>query len=88
MNAEPRYRIMSGGVQPEIPPGATAHSMEVMPDHVHRYVEAGATLSVAEIINRIKRRSSRVLRHEFTSLRSRLPTLWTRSSKLRRASER
>lgn len=57
----------------------TVHTMEVMPDHVHLLVEADPTLSVAEIVNRFKGRSSRVLRQEFASLRSRLPTLWSRS---------
>jgi putative transposase len=57
----------------------TVHTVEVMPDHVHLFVEADPTLSVAEIVNRFKGRSSRVLRQEFASLRSRLPTLWSRS---------
>jgi putative transposase len=56
----------------------TVHTVEAMPDHVHLFVEAGPTLSVAEIVNRFKGRSSRVLRQEFASLRSRLPTLWNR----------
>jgi putative transposase len=59
--------------------GMTIHTMEVMPDHVHLFVEADPTLSVAEIVNRFKGRSSRILRQEFRSLRSRLPTLWSRS---------
>ena len=59
--------------------GMTVHTMEVMPDHVHLFVEADPTLSVAEIVNRFKGRSSRVLRQEFSSPRSRLPTLWSRS---------
>ena len=59
--------------------GMSVHMMEVMPDHVHLFVEAGPTLCVAEIVNRIKGRSSRVLRQEFAFLRSRLPTLWNRS---------
>jgi putative transposase len=57
----------------------TVHALEVMPDHVHLFVEADPTLCVAEIVNRIKGRSSRVLRQEFAGLRSRLPTLWSRS---------
>lgn len=56
----------------------TVHSLEVMPDHVHLFVEADPTLCVAEIVNRFKARSSRVLRQEFPKLRSRLPTLWSR----------
>lgn len=59
--------------------GMKVHAIQVMPDHVHLFVEANPTLCVAEIVNRIKGRSSRVLRQEFASLRSRLPTLWSRS---------
>jgi putative transposase len=59
--------------------GMTIHALEVMPDHVHLLVEADPTLCVAEIVNRFKGRSSRVLRAEFPSLRRRLPTLWSRS---------
>lgn len=57
----------------------TVHTLEVMPDHVHLFVESDPTLCVAEIVNRIKGRSSRILRQEFPRLRSRLPTLWNRS---------
>lgn len=59
--------------------GMTIHAIEIMPDHVHLFVEADPTLCVAEIVNRFKGRSSNVLRQEFGSLRSRLPTLWSRS---------
>lgn len=57
----------------------TIHALEVMPDHVHLFVEADPTLCVAEIVNRFKGFTSRVLRKEFAFLRSRLPTLWSRS---------
>ena len=53
--------------------------LETMPDHVHLFIEADPTLCVAEIVNRLKGRTSRVLRQEFPSLRTRLPTLWSRS---------
>jgi putative transposase len=59
--------------------GLTIHAMEVMPDHVHLFVKADPTLCVAEIVNRLKGRTSRILRQEFPSLRTRLPTLWSRS---------
>src|SRR5215203_4504706 len=55
------------------------HALEIMPDHVHLLVEADPTLAVAEIVNRFKGRSSRLMRTEFPPLRSRLPTLWSRS---------
>lgn len=57
----------------------TIHALEIMPDHVHLFVESDPTLCVAEIVNRFKGRSSHDLRAEFPKLRSRLPTLWSRS---------
>jgi putative transposase len=59
--------------------GMTVHALEVMPDHVHLVVESDPTRCVAEIVNRLKGHTSRVLREGFPSLRSRLPTLWSRS---------
>ncbi len=64
-------------VAAELP--ATVHALNIMPDHVHLFVEANPTRSVAEIVNRFKGRSSHDLRAEFPSLKSRLPTLWSRS---------
>jgi putative transposase len=57
----------------------TVHTLEIMPDHVHMFVESDPTRSVAEIVNRLKGFSSRFLRREFAALRSRLPCLWSRS---------
>lgn len=54
-------------------------ALEVMPDHVHLFVSVPPTRAVAEVVNRFKGVSSRALRSEFPSLRSRLPTLWSRS---------
>jgi putative transposase len=50
--------------------------MEIMPDHVHLFLECDPTFSVFEITNRLKGYTSRILRQEF---RFRLPTLWSRS---------
>ena len=57
----------------------TIHALEIMPDHVHLFIEADPTRCIAEIVNRMKGFTSRMLRQEFPSLRSRLPTLWSRS---------
>jgi putative transposase len=57
----------------------TLHALEVMPDHVHLFVEADPTMCVAEIVNRFKGRTSHDLRQEFAHLRTRMPTLWSRS---------
>ena len=53
--------------------------MEIMPDHVHLLVEVDPQFGIHSLVKRMKARSSRVLRQEFTWLRSRLPTLWTNS---------
>ena len=58
---------------------ATVHALEIMPDHVHLFVESDPTLAPAHLAAQFKGYSSRVLRQEFPSLRSRLPTLWSRS---------
>jgi putative transposase len=57
----------------------TIHALEIMPDHVHLFIEFDPRRGVAEIVNRFKGYTSRILRQEFSSLRSRLPTLWSRS---------
>ncbi len=59
--------------------GATLHAMEVLPDHVQLFVESDPTRAPANIAAQFKGYTSRVLRQEFASLRSRLPTLWSRS---------
>jgi putative transposase len=74
---EARLKRIIQGVTSEL--GMAVHALEVMPDRVHLFVEADPVLCVAEIVNRIKGRSSRLLREEFPTLRSRLPTLWSRS---------
>jgi len=53
--------------------------IEVMPDHVHIFIKANTTTTIARIVNELKGKSSRILREEFASLKSRIPTLWTRS---------
>lgn len=53
--------------------------MEIMPDHVHLFVKATPTNSPHFIVQQLKSYTSRMLRQEFPSLKSRLPSLWTRS---------
>ena len=54
-------------------------SMEVMPDHVHLFIRSKPIYAVHFVINQLKGYSSVCLRNEFPWLRSRLPSLWTRS---------
>lgn len=54
-------------------------SMEIMPDHVHLFVQSIPTNAPHFIVGQLKGYTSRRLREEFDHLRSRIPTLWTRS---------
>lgn len=59
--------------------GAEIHASAVLPDHVHLFIEAGPTYSPAKLAHQIKGYTSRILRQEFGHLRSRMPTMWSRS---------
>jgi len=59
--------------------GLTIENMEVMPDHVHLFVKSPPIHAPHFIVGQLKGYSSRMLRGEFPKLKSRLPTLWTRS---------
>lgn len=53
-------------------------AMEIMPDHVHLFINAKPTDDPATAIRKIKGRASHHLRKEFPEL-LKLPTLWTPS---------
>ena len=53
--------------------------MEVMPDHVHLFVKSKPVDAPHFIAGQLKGYTSRKLREEFPKIKSRLPTLWTRS---------
>lgn len=53
--------------------------LEVMPDHVHLFVKSSPTAAPHWVVQQLKGFSSHELRKEFPSLKSRLPSLWTRS---------
>ena len=50
-----------------------------MPDHVHCFIKASPVDSPHFIVQQLKGYTSRILRQEFKQLKSKLPTLWTRS---------
>ncbi|MEV0348882.1 IS200/IS605 family transposase [Nonomuraea sp. NPDC050680] len=74
---EERLKQLIGEVVEE--KGAWLVDVDVMPDHVRLLVEVDPQLGIHKLVKAIKGRSSRVLRQEFPSLRSKLPTLWTNS---------
>ncbi len=53
--------------------------LETMPDHVHVLVECNPIFGIKRLVGLMKGHSSRLLRQEFPTLKSRLPTLWTHS---------
>ena len=53
--------------------------LEIMPDHVHVLLDVDPQYGINKLVRHLKGRSSRILRQEFPSLKSRLPTLWTSS---------
>jgi putative transposase len=53
--------------------------LEVMPDHVHLLVEVDPQFGIHRLVRNIKGVTSRMLRGEFKTLRTRIPTLWTNS---------
>jgi putative transposase len=53
--------------------------LEIMPDHVHLLCEVVPQFGVHKFVKRLKGRSSFLLRKQFPTLKSRLPTLWTNS---------
>lgn len=59
--------------------GVTIEQMEIMSDHVHLFVKAEPTDSPHWIVQQMKGYTSRMLRLKYKHLRSKLPTLWTRS---------
>lgn len=54
-------------------------TIKIMPDHIHLFIKSPPTASPHWIVQQLKGYTSRILRQEFQSLTSRLPTLWTRS---------
>ena len=58
---------------------ARIEATEILPDHVHLSVLASPAITPKLIVNQMKGYTSHVLRERHDWLRSRLPTLWTRS---------
>lgn len=53
--------------------------LEIMPNHVHILMEVDPQFGVHKAVKSFKGYTSRVLRSEYPSLKTRMPTLWTNS---------
>lgn len=74
---ENRLRQLLGQKAKEL--GCKIIALELMPDHVHIFVQCTPVIAPNRVIAGLKGYTSRILREEFSHLRTRLPTLWTRS---------
>ena len=54
-------------------------AIDIMEDHVHLILENNPKVPITRTIGLIKGYTSKMLREEFPHLKSRLPSLWTRS---------
>jgi len=70
---EKQVEIIEMEITPALAAGAS------VPDHVHLLCEIHPQYGVHLFVRLVKGRSSRLLRQEYKSLRTRLPTLWTNS---------
>ena len=59
--------------------GIEIKTMEGMPEHVHLFIKASPADAPQFLIGQLKGYSSRLLNEEFPALRTKLPSLWTRS---------
>lgn len=59
--------------------GWIIETLEVSPDHVHVFIKATSNDAPIFIVSQLKGYTSFALRSEFSELKSRLPTLWTRN---------
>lgn len=57
----------------------TVIEMEIMPDHVHLLIDINPQIGINVTIGKIKGYTSNVLRKKYKELRTKVPTLWTRS---------
>lgn len=59
--------------------GVEIKTLEIMPDHVHIFIECDPRIALHKVIKQFKGVSFRKLRNEYPWLKSRIPSLWTRS---------
>lgn len=54
--------------------------IEILLDHIHMIIDCDPSFGITKVIREMKGNSSRILRSEFPDLRTKLPSMWTRSS--------
>lgn len=59
--------------------GLNIKVVAIQPDHLHLFIKTDPTDSPHWVVQQLKGYTSRILRQEFPELRSKIPSLWTRS---------
>ena len=54
-------------------------ALDVMPDPLHLLLSVPPHIAVTSVIGKIKGFTSKTIREEFPAMKTRLPSLWTRS---------
>ena len=57
----------------------TIIELAIRPDHIHIFLQAPPTISPNLLVGQLKGFTSHEIRKEFPKIKSRMPTLWTRS---------
>lgn len=58
----------------------TIVEMEIMSDHVHLLIDCNPRFGILNCVTKLKGTTSNMLREEFPELKSKIPSLWTRSA--------
>lgn len=83
-----RRRVLANGIDTRLKElvlekqeeyGYQVLDMEIMSDHVHLLLDGNPQIGITKVVGKIKGYTAHTLRKEFPSLKSRLPSLWTRS---------
>jgi putative transposase len=59
--------------------GYNVVEMEIMPDHVHLLLDVDPRIGIDAVVRKIKGYTAHSIRKEFPWMKSRLPSMWTRS---------
>ena len=59
--------------------GVEIISLAIRPDHVHFFITGTPTIAVNQLVRHLKSFTAHELRERFPSLKTRLPSLWSRS---------
>jgi len=59
--------------------GYAVIEMEVMPDHVHLLLDVDPRIGIDAVVRKIKGYTAHTIRKEYPWMKSRLPSMWTRS---------